>query len=85
MNDSERADFKESVRKTTELFKTRRTAEDWAQNLIDGTSDLKTGNSWKHFYAWVSNPKNYNEEEVNNLGILETEKTVIEALSNKHC
>ena len=78
MNDEERNNFKESVRKTTELFKRRNTPEDWARNLIDGSSSLKTGNSWKHFYAWLSNPAKYNEEEVNNMGTLATEKTVIE-------
>ena len=67
MNDDERNDFNESVRMTTELFKNNRTTEDWADNLIKGSRSLKTGNSWKHYYAWLANPTKYNEEEVNKL------------------
>ena len=73
MNPAERTVFEKCVKKTTELFKRRNLAEEWANNLIEGSKGLTTGNQWKHFYAWLSNPDNYNEEEVNALKTIGTE------------
>lgn len=73
MNPAERIVFEKCVKKTTDLFKRRNLAEDWANNLIEGSKGLVTGNQWKHFYAWLSNPNNYNELEVNALETVGTE------------
>ena len=80
MNEDERTVFQECIHKTTELFKRRATAEDWADNIIEGSNALKTPNQWKHFYAWLASPTLYNEEEVNNVGTLQstTEQATIE-------
>ena len=94
MNDADRKDFNEAIDTTTELFKRRRTAEDWVRNIEEGSKSLKTGHAWKHYYAWLANPQQYNEEEVNGLDIIDTNDTsvikewpkcmVVETVKNGH-
>ena len=77
MNDADRKDFNEAIEATTNLFQRRRTAEDWVSNIEEGSKSLKTGHAWKHYNAWLSNPKQYNEEEVNELDIIDPNDTSV--------
>ena len=69
MNTKERSVFQKAIAETTDLFKRRTQAEDWSRNLIEGSSELKTAQQWKHFYTWLANPNQYNEEETNKMEI----------------
>ena len=70
MNSSEQKVFQESMKTTVDLFKRRNRAEDWSRNLIEGSQKLTTGEQWKHYYAWLSNPTSYDEDEVNQLAVV---------------
>ena len=72
MSPEDRILFQQAVQKTTELFKKRTTARDWSDNIIQGSSMLNTKNSWKHYYAWLGNPQNYNEEQTDQLEVVPT-------------
>jgi len=77
MNPKERSVFQKAIAETTDLFKRRSQAEDWSRNLIEGSRELKTPHQWKHFYTWLANPNQYNEEETNKMEIA-TEAAKIE-------
>ena len=77
MNPSERAVFQQSIANTLNLFKQKKMAEQWSQNIIDGSKLLTTPLQWKHFYCWLANPHGYNEKEVDSLPV-DTEPPVIE-------
>ena len=64
MNSNERAVLENSFKKTIDLFKRRNAPEDWARNLRDGSSELKTNLQWKHFYTFIANPTKYKSEDV---------------------
>ena len=53
------ADISTAIRETHALFKRRNSAEDWAQNLIDGSRTVKTPEQWTKYYAFIANPQNY--------------------------
>ena len=69
MNSSERAVLHKSFKKTKDLLMRRNSSEQWSQNLIEGSSMLKTPLQWKHYYVWLANPNGYNEKEVDALKI----------------
>jgi len=69
MKPSERTVLQACFEKTKKLFETKRQPEDWADNIIQGSSGLKTKLQWKHFYTWLANPNNYDEENTSNLTI----------------
>jgi len=62
MKSSERAILHRCLNKTKGLFEHRKRSEDWAENLIEGSRGLTTPAQWKHFYVWLANPTQYNEE-----------------------
>ena len=63
--------------KTKNLFIKRNSAEDWSHNIIEGSRELKTALQWKHFYVWMANPNNYDEEEASKLSV-PTEPVVLD-------
>ena len=69
MSPEERTVLHEAFAKTTELFKTRRTARDWSDNIIEGSKSLTTPEAWKHYYVWLANPKMYNEAATDKLEV----------------
>ena len=56
------ADISRAIRETNALFQRRRDPTFWAANLLEGSRSLKTALQWTHYYAWVSNPQNYNPD-----------------------
>ena len=71
MTPEERTVLQVAINRTTKLFKNRRTARDWSDNILQGSRNLTTPNVWKHYYAWLANPTNYSEEDTDNLSIEE--------------
>ena len=51
------------------MFMKNNMAQDWSTNIIEGSKALRTPTQWKHYYVWLANPNNYNEEEANLLEI----------------
>ena len=78
MNASERAVLQRCFHKTKGLFQRRTQSEDWAENIIDGSKELKTPREWKHFYAWLANPNKYDEEATEKL-VIDNTMTEIES------
>jgi len=64
MDADERDILQKAFAKTKKLFQTKKQAEDWAHNLIEGSNALKTPLQWKHYYAWLANPRKYNEQYI---------------------
>ena len=69
MNSDERAILHRCLNKTKGLFERRTRSEDWSHNLIEGSRGLTTATQWKHFYVWLANPNQYNEDAVEKLEI----------------
>ena len=69
MNSDERNVLHRCFAKTKDLFTRKNQSEDWSHNLIEGSKGLRTPSQWKHYYAWLANPNNYNEDEVASLKI----------------
>ena len=63
MNPAEREILHACFEKTKEMFQTKNRAEDWSDNIIEGSRFLKTKLQWKHFYSWLANPTGYSEKE----------------------
>ena len=81
MKTDERNVLQSCFAKTKNLFIKKNTAEDWAHNIIEGSSALKTGLQWKHYYVWLANPNNYNEAEADKLSTA-SEAFVLEPYSD---
>ena len=64
LTDDERSVLEGVFRKTLDLFKKRNTSEDWSRNLVEGSRGLRTRLQWKHFYAFLANPRGYDEKLV---------------------
>ena len=64
MDSDERTVLQAALKKTMDLFKRRTSHEDWARNLREGSSELKTDLQWKHFYTFLGNPRGYDENNV---------------------
>ena len=45
--------------KTKELFKTRRAAEDWGRNIIEGSEGLESKLEWGNYYSFLAKPNNF--------------------------
>ena len=58
------ADISRAIRETNDLFKRRSDPTFWAANLIDGSKSLKTPEQWTHYYAFISNPNNYDPSKI---------------------
>lgn len=69
MNSDERAALQRCFNQTKELFQRKTQSEDWAENLITGSQGLTTQRQWKHYYVWLANPKNYDEERTERMEI----------------
>jgi len=69
MKSDERATLHRCLNKTKGLFERRKRSEDWATNLIEGSRGLTTPTQWKHYYVWLANPNQYNEEATDKLEI----------------
>ena len=69
MNSAERKNLQRCFAKTQGLFSTRKQSESWADNIIDGSKELKTPREWKHFYVWLANPRGYDEERTEKMEI----------------
>ena len=76
MDDDERNVLHKCFAKTKELFMKQNSSEDWSHNLIEGSSELSTPLQWKHFYVWLANPNNYNEEETAKLSTMSGTATI---------
>ena len=57
-------DLQYSIRKTKDLFKRRATAEDWARNLLEGSTRLKTAADWDQFYVFLTDPMAYDDGDI---------------------
>ena len=69
MNSDEQEILQRCLGKTKDLFQRRNRSEDWAENIIRGSAGLTTPEQWKHYYVWLANPKQYNEESTNKMEI----------------
>jgi len=93
MKSPERAVLKRCLAKTKELFTSRKSSEDWADNLIEGSKELSTPTQWKHFYTWLASPNTYDEFKTDQLVIDPTppridpydECLVIDTVQNGPC
>ena len=56
------ADISTAIRETTELFRTRGTAEDWSNNIIEGSRSVKSDQEWTNYYAWLASPSTYDSK-----------------------
>ena len=45
--------------KTLTLFQKNRNAESWSDNIIHGSTSLKTQAQWTQYQAWLANPELY--------------------------
>ena len=69
MNSDERNALHRCFNQTKELFQRKTQSEDWAENIITGSQGLTTQRQWKHYYVWLANPKNYDEERTERMEI----------------
>ena len=69
MNSDERTVLQQCFAQTKELFMNKTQSEDWADNLINGSKGLTTPRQWKHYYVWLANPKQYDEERTEQMEI----------------
>ena len=72
MNPHEREILQRCLKKTKDLFQRKQRSEDWAENLIEGSRGLTTPAQWKHFYVWLANPNNYDEERTSKMEVDKT-------------
>ena len=69
MQTDERETLQRCFAKTKGLFMKHTMSEDWADNITNGSLELKTPLQWKHFYVWLANPNGYNEAATDALEI----------------
>ena len=53
------ADISVAIRDTEALFRAHTSAEDWSNNIVNGSRSLKTPEQWTHFYAYLASPTTY--------------------------
>ena len=52
-----------AINKTSELFKTRTSHDDWQRNIVDGCAGLESKMEWANYYTWLSAPKNFEQKK----------------------
>ena len=69
--------WKEAIEKLKRMFRENRRPEDWADNLMKASSQLKDPEDWKKFYSYITNPKEFDPNKyVKTLGDLEKIPTI---------
>ena len=56
------AELKQAIDTAERLFKERDSAEWWGANIIDAGKCLRTKQNWTKFYAYLSNPAEFNPD-----------------------
>ena len=59
-----------AIEKLQCMFQTNTDPSFWSHNIIEASKLCKTQSEWKHFYAFMTNPKAYNRD------LVEQSKTV---------
>ena len=57
------ADISTAIKETTELFRKRGSAEDWSNNIIEGSRSLKTDQEYTNYYAWLASPQTFDKNK----------------------
>ena len=58
------ADISTAIRDTEAMFRAHSSAEDWANNIVNGSRSLKTDEQWTQYYAYLASPANYDPNRV---------------------
>ena len=51
-----------AIAKTKALFKERNRAEDWSQNIVEGSEGLSSRDDWTRYYNFLADPEGFDPE-----------------------